>query len=57
MLFVEDPLNKLNQSFFLLKPTKCVTNLDYGYKMIIFESILTSNEASVIFKAPSWGGS
>ena len=41
--------------FFLLfsymnssQPTECVTDLDYQSKMIIFESVLTTFESSVI---------
>ena len=35
---------------------KCVMDLDWQSKMIIFESILTTFEASVIFQG-SWGSS
>ena len=37
-------------------PTECVTELDFRPEMIIFESILTTFEASHIFRG-SWGSS
>jgi len=39
-----------------LSHTECITDLDLGSEMIIFESILTTFKASVVFRG-SWGSS
>ena len=49
-----DATGLLKHSFKLHSPTECVTDLDLQREMIIFKSILTTFEASVIFRG-SWG--